>query len=178
MPGSQFLFKGLANQATRPVGTTQTFNSGDFLTLTSGAAAIAAAAGNDVGGGTLILGRSTTPTVSSLPPSNSGLSDTSITFIMPTEQTEFALRLFDDTAGDTVATPATQDGATYGLTNDSTYGWCVNLDDTTNDKVRITGFIDLYTWPRATTAGTDQYAWVWAKVLSSQAVLSYARAAT
>lgn len=183
--GTIYGWRNAVISKTVPVGATQTFNPGDWLTLTSGAAAIAVAAGNNVAGGTLLLGRSGTPTVSSVPPSSGGLSDTSITFIVPTDDSEFQFTLYSGTPASAYIAPITHTGQSYGMRNDSTYGWCVNIDETTDDKLRITGFYlnDIPTYPAATTAGSasngaTQYPSVWAKVLAAQSVLSSARAAT
>lgn len=174
--GCNFLVTGEVTSRAYPIAASQTFVAGDHLTSSSGAMAIAVAAGNNLTS-ELIAGIALSPAIS---PETGALAPYVDVAIAVPDSLIFGLNMYNATAANSVANPATQLGKSYGMRHDADRGWCVNNGDDTNDKVRVLDFFKetLPTWPNATTAGTTQYAWTYCTFLSAACFLSGTRAAT
>lgn len=166
--------RGLMRTATYPTAAAQTFLAGDFVCFnSSGQVVQAVAAGSDVGAVSgitnAIVGRALENAINDL-----GVLKTSVAVMIAEPGTEFLMPLYSATPTNAVPVPSLI-GVAYELRNASTpfTGYCVNLDATTNTKVRIVDFDgDSYaTWPNTSTAGTTQYADAWVVFIPSSTLV-------
>lgn len=145
-----------------PEAASQSFKAGDFVNLSSGKAQAIVAAGNNLGSGDKIFGRAMQDAT--------GTTDNIIQVLLVTPDTEFLLPIYHGTVASAVAA-AGQLGTAYELRNDSSLGYCVAIDATSNTKVAVTNF---YEPALASSSGTrrtfsgETNGLIWVSVLAAQ----------